>query len=148
MSRRARAARRGALPLLLCLAACAPRDAADLSMREGRALLAAGAVEEAASAFGGAAVLRPDDAAAHAAHGAALLRLRRLGQAETALRRATEIDPELGAAWRDLGRILLETGRPAEAARVLRRAYALGRGRDAAIREDLIRAVEASPASL
>jgi Flp pilus assembly protein TadD len=80
--------------------------------------------------------------------GSANLALGRLGQAEKMLRRALELDATFVPALNNLGVVLMEQGNYGEARVLFQRAFAQDSGQTDSIRENLMRAIAASEASV
>lgn len=80
--------------------------------------------------------------------GSANLALGRLGQAETMLQRALEEDPTFVPAMNNLGVVLMERGKLGEARIVFQQAFAQDSGQTDSIRENLMRAIAATEASV
>lgn len=91
----------------------------------GQAAWNAGRIEEAASAFAGAALLNPADPQAHGNLGVALRRLGRPEAAIASYRRALALAPEDAATHSNLGNALREIGRLEESETHLARAVQL-----------------------
>lgn len=98
------------------------------AMASGRAAWAAGKPEEAAAAFGTAALLAPDSAEAHGNLGVALRRLGHIGAAIASHARSLALEPGNAGFHSNMGNALREAGRLDEAVTHLRRAVALAPG--------------------
>lgn len=133
-----------ALELLLGLGG-RPEDplAADAHSLRAKLLFSMRRVDEAAASIAEARRLAPHRVEHHYLEGVFLHTGGRPEDAESALERAVALDPDLGEAHALLGVIAAEAGRPIEAAERIERALELGLDRNAPLRFNYARVLEA-----
>ncbi|MCY3963516.1 MAG: tetratricopeptide repeat protein [Acidobacteria bacterium] len=133
-----------ALELLLGLGG-RPEDplVADAYSLRAKVLFSMRRVDEAAASIAEARRLAPHRVEHHYLEGVFLHTGGHPEDAESALERAVALDPDLGEAHALLGVIAAETGRPTEAAERIERALELGLDRNAPLRFNYARVLEA-----
>lgn len=124
------------------------RGEAIAGLTVGHRLMEAGEYELALKAYYRAAAEEGATVDTLSAIGSANLKLGRLGQAEQMLRRALEVDPTFVPAMNNLGVVLMERGNIGEARLVFQQAFAQDSGQTDSIRENLMRAIAATEASV
>ena len=117
--------------------------AADVHSLRGKVLFSMGRVDEAAASIAEARRLEPNRVEHHYLEGMFLHTGGRAEEAAPALERAVALNPGLGEAHALLGMIAAEAGRTAEAAERMERALQLGLDKNAPLRFNYARVLEA-----